>query len=285
MRTANEELEAFYAANGAECSLTEIRYQYGGVTFDYAAACEYAVFYIDKDWQEAYWRANAKISENFLHEDYTEVKALYECNARQMGQYQEFFGFDSYYNDLLVIVTNDLSMPPTINGIYYPDRHSIYLRAVMSLMHEYIHSIMFGRCNFEIHWKREGSARYFSGRFNDYFYDFYDGIGEYYENDDHAQEVFASLGSLLGRAPDIKTDYQAIVDMSAYIYGDTDPNMSYDAASSFVGYLVDQYGERAVIEYICSDGEYHAEWGKSYEELVQDWNEYINENYSWYRAE
>ena len=62
---------------------------------------------------------------------------------------------------------------------------------------------------------------------------------------------------------------------AVYIWGATDPDMSYDAASSFIGYLVDQYGEREVIQYICSDNLYNEEWGKSYEELVQDWNEYL----------
>ena len=82
--------------------------------------------------------------------------------------------------------------------------------------------------------------------------------------------------------PNINIDCRAIIDLSTYIWGETNPDMSYDAAASFVGYLVGQYGERDVIEYICSDDEYNAEWNKSYEELVQDWNRYIEENYSWY---
>ncbi len=281
---ANEALGAFYAENGADCSLTEIRYRYGGVTFDYAACCEYARFYLEKDWQEMHWEASEKISENFLHEDYAEVKAFYECNARQMGQYQEFFGFAGYNNDLPITLTNDFDMPLTMSGIYYPDSHSIYVRSVLPLMHEYIHSVMFGNFNWESLWKREGSARYFSYKYDDYFYQFYDDLVKYYEDDaEPAREVFSAIGSFFGRTPDIKTDFRVFDDMSAYIYGwCTDPDMSYEAASSFVGYLVDQYGEKAVIEYICSEDEYNAQWGKSYEELVQDWNEYIEENYSWY---
>ena len=49
-----------------------------------------------------------------------------------------------------------------------------------------------------------------------------------------------------------------------------------------IGYLVDQYGEQAVIAYICSDNEYNAEWDKSYRDLVQDWRTYIQDNYSQY---
>ncbi len=279
VRRANEALEAFYAENGADCDLTEIRYRYGGVTFDYAAACEYACFCLEKDWQDLYWEVNAKVSENFLHENYSEVKAFFECNARQMGQYQEFFGFDSYNNDLLVILTNDFSKISTSNGRYYTWSHTIYLGAVMSLMHEYIHSVMCGRCDFESLWKREGSARFFSNKYNEYFYS----IADFYYMDERIwmQEFLDSLG----RPLDLKKDIRTMVDMWVYICGEKDPDMSYDSASSFIGYLTDQYGEQAVIQYICSDDGYSTEWGKSYEELVKDWNDYIEENYSWYGAE
>lgn len=73
---AKEALKLFYEEHGVECSLTEIRYAYGGVSLDYAAACRYARFYLNKDWQEMYWEANETISENFLHQDYAEVKAF-----------------------------------------------------------------------------------------------------------------------------------------------------------------------------------------------------------------
>lgn len=279
---AKEALKLFYEEHGVECSLTEIRYAYGGVSLDYAAACRYARFYLNKDWQEMYWEANETISENFLHQDYAEVKAFFECHAEQMGKYQDLFGFSHYNNDLMIIFTNRLSMPSTYNGVYYPDSHAIYLSAVMSLMHGYIHSLMYGKFDWLSLWKREGTARYLEIQYNAYYIVFYDGLGKYYGEDTHVQEVFSSLGSYLGRVPNINIDCRAIIDLSTYIWGETDPGMSYDAAASFVGYLVGQYGERDVIEYICSDDEYNAEWNKSYEELVQDWNRYIEENYSWY---
>lgn len=46
---AKEALELFYEEHGVECSLTEIRYAYGGVSLDYAAACRYARFYVNRD--------------------------------------------------------------------------------------------------------------------------------------------------------------------------------------------------------------------------------------------
>ena len=86
----------------------------------------------------------------------------------------------------------------------------------------------------------------------------------------------------LGRPIDVRTDFPELWDIIVHSYGFTDPNSSYESGASFIGYLIKQYGEREAIAYICSDSEYSVEWGKSYEELVQDWNRYIEENYSQY---
>lgn len=279
---ANDALEAFYAENGVDSSLTQIRYQYGGVTYEYAAACEYARFYLDKDWRDMARERNSKISENFLHENYAEVKTFFECSAGQMAQYQEFFGFDGYNNDLPVMITNkEITLEKEIySGHYYVD-HTIYVAAAASLMHEYIHSLMYGHYDLDNWWKREGSAQYFSYKYNDYLYSTADWYYEAAETDALLQKFLDSLG----RPLNLETDERLINDIVVYIWEQTNPIWSYDAAASFVGYLVDQYGEQAVIAYVCSDDEYNAEWDKSYEQLVQDWKDYINENYSWLDTE
>ena len=80
----------------------------------------------------------------------------------------------------------------------------------------------------------------------------------------------------------MKIDFREVEDIEVHARGQTNPNSTYLSGSSFIGYLVDQYGERAVITYICSDDTYNAEWDKSYKELVQDWNDYIEANYGHY---
>ncbi len=268
---AKETLEAFYAEKGVECRLTEIRYQLGGAAFDYGAACRYARFYIKKDWQDARWEANPMVSENFLHEDYEEVRAFFECNEHQMERYQELFGFDNYNNDLSVVMKKGRGV--TEKSAYDAHGHVIYLIKVDSLMHEYIHSLMSGHCDWKSLWKREGAARYFSYKYDQYSYDF---LNNNWNSSPTGQEYIKSIG----RPLDARLDYRAYEDFLVNVHQLTDPNSSYLSGSSFVGYLVDQYGEREVIAYICLDSEYNAEWGKSYEELVQDWNEHIEENYS-----
>ena len=284
VRRANEALEAFYIENDVDCSLTAIRYQHGGVTLDYAVACEYAVFYIETDWQDGTWETNPRVSDNFLHEDYGEIRAFFECNVRQMRQYQELFGFESYDNDLTVVFSNSARISAVFDSYYTGEDHTARVSSVTSLMHEYIHSVMEWRYDWSVKWKCEGFARYYEVRYNEYAYDFWDYDYNNPSENERGMQVKKYI-DWLGRPISSKTDSQEFADVMVYACGQKDPNLTYTTGESFVGYLVDQYGEPAVIAYVCSGNEYNEQWGKSYEELVQDWNAYINENYSWYRTE
>ena len=275
---ANEALELFYAENGVECSLTEILYQFGGASADYAAACEYACFYIYKGWQDLTWEINPKVSENFLHENYGEIREFFECNDHQMWQYQELFGFDSYNNALTIFFKN--SKVASATSFYSGRKHTIILESVVSLMHEYIHSVMFGHEDWESQWKTEGFATYFSYKYDLYTYDC---MNDSWNSSSSIwmQEYINHIG----RPIDFRKDFREFEDLMAHAHGETEPNSSYESGASFVGYLVNQYGEQEVIYYVCSDNEYNAEWDKSYNELVQDWKMYIKDNYSQYSTD
>ncbi len=280
--SANEVLEAFYRDNGVECSLTEIRYQYGGMFLDYAAACEYAVFYMDKDWQDQSWETNPKVSEHFLHEDYSEVRAFFECNVRQMRQYQEFFGFGSYNNDLSVNFKNSKET------FYVPYLHTIYLGSVVSLSHEYIHSLMWKYCIGQSLWNVEGFARCYDCLYNDYAYDFWN--YDYNNTVDFSPKMELATNKYIehiGRPIDFRTDYRDFGDFLTYAnWRVSDPNNDYQSGASFVAYLVDIYGKQEAFQYVLTGNSgYNAEWGKSYDKLVQDWNAYLSQNYQWYNAE
>ena len=272
---AGEALEGFYAENGVECSLSSIRYQYGGLTLDYAAACEYACFHVTRDWQDLLWKLNPMVSENYLHEDYGEVRTFFEHSESQMGQYQELFGFDSYDNSLLIRI-EEYSFTAQ-GGVYLGGKHMVYLRTVNTLMHEYIHSLMFGRFrDWETKWKVEGIAHYFDNKYNVYVQELlneYLNSGEYLT--DGEKEWIPKYIDFIGRPVNVQTDYQDIEDIWVYYEGLKNPNATYYSGASFVGYLAEQYGEQEVIAYILSDNEYNADWEKSYDELVQDWNQYL----------
>lgn len=279
---ANEALEAFYEENGVTCSLSNIRYQYGGVSFDYGAACAYAGFYIEKGWQDALWEQTG-ISENFLHEDYGTVRAFFACIERQMGQYQELFALDSYRDDLSVFFSN--GKHGSDMSFYGTGSQTIYLKNVVSLMHEYIHFVMDGYENRAHLWTFEGFARHFDSLYDAYAYDF---LNQDWNN---AAETYASqeMGFFagkyiehIGRPLDSRTDTREFYDFLTYAYGWKNPDLTYFSGASFVAYLVDCYGLSEVIPYLSMTDTYNAAWGKSYEELVQDWNDYIEETCSWY---
>ncbi len=277
---AGEALEGFYAEKGVECSLSSIRFQYGGLTLDYAAACEYACFHVARDWQDPWWELVSMVSENYLHENYGEVRAFFECSERQMGEYQELFDFDNYDNSLVVRIEE--SGFTTAAGIYLASEHVVCLRSVVVLMHEYVHSLMFGRFgDWDTKWKVEGVAQYFDYKYSVYMHGHlneYLNSGEYLT--DEEKEWVPKYIDFIGRPINEQTDFQDIEDIWVYYDGLKNPNATYNAGASFMGYLVQQYGEQEAIAYVISDNGYNGDWDKSYDELVQDWNQYIEEKCS-----
>lgn len=83
----------------------------------------------------------------------------------------------------------------------------------------------------------------------------------------------------INRPIDMAKDYCELENVAVYYFGFTDPNKNYLTGSSFVQYLVKQYGEEAVINSIYGNGD---PLPKTYAELVKEWNEFIKTNYSNY---
>ena len=83
----------------------------------------------------------------------------------------------------------------------------------------------------------------------------------------------------INRPIDMAKDFTELENIAVYSRSLTDPNKSYATGSSFVQYLVKQYGEEAVINSIYGNGD---PLPKSYAELVKEWNEFIEDNYSNY---
>ena len=82
--------------------------------------------------------------------------------------------------------------------------------------------------------------------------------------------------AVINRPIDIAKDYTELENIAVYSRSFTDPNKNYLAGSSFVQYLVKQYGEEAVINSIYGEGD---SLPKNYIELVKEWIEFIDTNY------
>ena len=268
-------LASYYAENGVSYTPSAVQYGYGGKKYDYLVYSDYGTFYIGKDWVDMCAEQNPLITDGFLHSNYEETKAFFETNLKQMKQYQDLFNLDDYNNDLDIVFSNPISASKY--SFYQTVIHRIYLYNVDSLMHEYIHSLTTTNTSMAM-WKVEGFARYFS-----YYYDFYGMpfLNQDYNNSPNTPELkyIHEYLANINRPIDMAKDYCELENVAVYYFGFTDPNKNYLTGSSFVQYLVKQYGEEAVINSIYGNGN---PLPKTYAELVKEWNEFIEANYSNY---
>lgn len=267
-----EKLCEYYAAQGVDYSPSCLRFGYGGVSYAYVLQSDFGTFYIGADWADANEAQNPLVADGFLRSNYTETKAFFERNLEQMQSYQELFGLGDYDNGLTVIFPNSRS--GSKYSYYQSGTHQIIVLNVDSLMHEYIHSLTKPSTSQKL-WETEGFARYFS-----YYYDHY---GIAFLNGDYntaersaATEYLFEFKQTIDRPIDMQIDFKELENIAVYSRGYTDPNASYVAGSSFIQYLAGKYGEAVVIQCIYGDDEFP----EAYSELVAQWNQYIEDNYS-----
>ena len=272
---ALEVLSAYYAENGITYTPSVVQYGHGGKSYDYLVYSDYGTFYIANDWVDLHAELNPLITDGFLHTDYSDTKAFFETNLKQMKQYQDLFALDHYNNDLEIVFPKSIST--SNNSYYHGIDHRIYLYNVDSLMHEYIHSLTVMKSTMS-GWKVEGFARYFS-----YYYDLC-GIAmlnQDYNNTPNIPELqyIHEYSANINRPIDMAKDYSELENIVVYSRSWTSPDENYITGSSFVQYLVKQYGEKAVVNSIYGNGD---PLPKTYKELVHEWNDYIETNYQNY---
>lgn len=275
MEKLNVALREYYGDNGLDFNPSVVRYGYGGISFDYIVESDLAVFYIETGWADENQSLNPLVTENFLHSNYPEIKDFFEINLEQMAQYQALFALDDYNNDLQIVFSNCKNLSQY--SFYQKGTHTIYLKNIDSLMHEYIHALTQPDATMES-WETEGFARYFSYRYDHYGVAF---LNQDYNNapETAATQYVHEYLDAIDRPIDMAVDYAELENIAVYSRGITDPNRSYLAGSSFIQYLVNQYGEERVIQHIYGSGD---ALPKTYPELVQDWNTYIDTTYQAY---
>lgn len=260
-------LEQYYRDNGLDYVPSSLRFGYGDQSYDYTILDALAAFYVHKNWRDANAQGNPLVYEGFLHQNYSDIKTFILTNLEQMRQYREFFALENYKPGLRIyFVDSELSQ----FSFYRSDRHAIYLQNVDSLMHEYIHALTQPTSSMDA-WEVEGFARYFSYRYDHYGMAF---LNQDYNNlpeTSKTKYVYEYLAGI-GRPIDMATDFEELENIAVWFWGFQDPNAEYAAGSSFVQYLVKQYGERAVIDSIYAN---QSPLPKPYEELVSDWLAYI----------
>ena len=272
---AVDALAAYYKDSGVSYTPSAVKYGYGGKKYDYLVYSDYGTFYIAKDWVDMNAEYNPLITDGFLHSDYADTKAFFETNLKQMKQYQDLFKLDDYNHDLDIVFTQPIGLSKT--SFYQGANHRIYLYNVDSMMHEYIHALTMPTPSMQ-NWQCEGFARYFS-----YYYDFYGMpfLNQDYNNSPNTPELkyIHEYLATINRPIDMAKDYRELENVAVHYFSFYNPNKNYLAGSSFVQYLVKQYGEEAVINSIYGNGN---PLPKTYAELVKEWKEYIEREYKEY---
>lgn len=279
----NSVLSDFHAANGIGHMPTELLYRLGGRGYDYIVKCEYATMYIEKNWFDANMDLCPYTYEGFLHQCYADTRQFFDINVKQMGQYQSLFGLESYDNDLDIYFSNARG-----NRSYYQAApHAICLQNTGSFTHEYIHALTNKHLGFTsdytIHkgWNSEGMAEYFCHKY-DYYGNAMSSVDFNSLPEDRSRFRYVhEYREKLGRDIDMAVDFAELMHIATYAKNYDDPNdgRGYESGASFIGYLISRFGEEKVIEIICKTHDF-GEF--TYEELVADWQAFIQENYSGY---
>jgi len=253
-------LSDFYFSKGINYTPTEILYRPGGRGYDYIVKCPYAVMYIEKDWVDRNKDMCPYTYDNFLHENYDDVKQYFTVNIDEFEQFRELFGLYPYNDDLNIYFTNH----PNIDSRYLASTHSIATQNTASLGHEYIHSLTYDH-NIMEYWAIEGFARYFS-----YYYNYYGNAMSTADYNTIDWKYILEYKANLGRDIDMNTDYAGIYHLMTWCNSYDDPNdgKGYVAGASFIDYLISRLGEEKTLEIICVTHDFGEH---SYEELVADW--------------
>lgn len=266
-------LRTFCADNGQDVQPGTLRIGQGGAAYQYCVLTEGAEFWVGREWQDINCALNPLVTEDFLHGDYASAAAFFRINEEQMAAYRQLFSCEDAPCVTVVL-------PGPLKGLsascYQPGEHRILLLNADSLSHEYIHALAQPSTTQEV-WETEGFARYFS-----YYYDHY---GIAMVNADYAAAAdteklhyIHEFRAQVGRAIDMAADFGAIESIIAYTRGYASPNVSYAAGSAFVHYLVQRYGEEAVIRHVLDGAAFDAPQA----ELVSDWKAWLKDHYGSY---
>lgn len=264
-------LSGFYGTIGVAYTPTDILYRPGGQGYEYIVKCPYAVMYVETDWVDKNKDMCPYTYDNFLHENYGDVKQYFTVNIGEFGQYRELFGLYPYNDDLNIYFTNHYGQ----SSYYLAQTHSVVAQNTASLGHEYIHSLTNDRSIMEL-WAGEGFARYFS-----YYYNYYGNAMSTVDLNTTDLKYVQEFRAALGRDIDMNTDFAEVYHLMAWCSSYDDPNdgNGYVAGASFIDYLISRLGEEKTLEIICVTHDF-GEW--SYEELVADWQAFLSENYGQY---
>ncbi len=271
----SEALSAYYASLGTAYTPAVLPFVFGGEGYAYGLLREEAAFYVEAGWQDLHRDKNPLVYDGFLLKNYGDLQAFFATVCRQMEQYRELFALEKYKEGVQVFFPKSTSTAPL--SYYNAGTHCLYIYNTDSLMHEYIHALTRPTPTMSL-WETEGFARFYSCRYDAYGLAFLNADYNSLPDTPETRYVHEYLEAV-GRPIDMAAEHETLEDIAVYSRGYTDPNDSYAAGSSFVGYLVREFGDAAVIDAIYGTG---TPLPRPMEALVQEWQDYLQTTYSAY---
>ncbi len=273
-------LEEFYDVCGFDRQSVKVLYTFGGKSNEFIARTEFAEFFINDGWtdiaQTPMYEGNY-VDPEFMHRDYCEVREFFNTVTEEMRSYQQFFALEEYDNSLEVVFYEGSTKGNVSYYAHGNGMHRIYLKTIMSLMHEYIHSLTMRYCKEEL-WAYEGLANKYSILYNSYALPFWNYERNNPDPDSPSYDYYFIYLDYIGRDIDLLIDDAALMDLYVYHYDAYDLNYAYDTATSFINYIERVYGKEKSIKY-CFKGEYdEGIEGKTHEELIAEWKAYVQES-------
>ena len=268
-------LEGVYQELGIDYAPSSLLFRLGGEGYDYIVKSQYAVLFVETDWEDKNQGLCPEYYEGFLHINYADVRRYFTVNIEEMGKYQEFFGLDAYNNHLSIYFTNHYDRYAVS---YIDKKHAITVQTVSSFSTGYFTALMEQTDYRQEGWAVTGFNQIFGWKYNTYG----NVLSNYIANvtkPETGRKYREACVKCLGLDLDYNTDRYVIHHIEACIDQETDPNKNYISGGSFIAYLAERFGEQEVVDIVLNRKDFE---GVTYEELVADWQTFLTENYAQY---
>lgn len=281
-------LKSYYQTKSVSFDPLPAMLCYGGYSFDYALQTKYGLFCIDRRYEDMGLSfgdepPNPLIYSGFFHKQYNDIREYFIITL------EAIYNLSTHFTEIDIsdtVVLFDAASGGDTRYMGHPlggkttNGRLVHINSVDSVLHEMVH--VYCLRSFPMpreRWYAEGLADLLS----------YSEEKNIYQNEWTVLSMMAILNDDSRGLGDLLRQYLAITDKTAFalprdidfwdayaVYYNQGINDSYESGVSFCRFLIDEYGEESLIEFLSGDEEgnyydYTIFDGKTREELAADW--------------
>lgn len=286
-------LNEFLTANDKDSydnsDLAETRFYSGGTQVRLVWETPYGIFYLRDDYSPKY--LDDPFPEDMLNSGYANLRQIIVDYAVQAEYMEQKTGQVELTDETAVVVFQN-ERYQTASGYFDPSINEIHLFSVGSFMHEYGHYLL-RETDIEA-WRNEAVCHYFSltpvneqitySWYADYIRT--ETLDPSNQQDVEEYALVQAVKQHIGHVFDWTSAEDYAYLNSAYIVAWdmfdtlTNPNTGIVAKYIFADYLAGLAGEEAAVDALVY-GTPEETFGKTWDELIADWEAYLNEEFAW----